>query len=137
MCSYLDCITLLLGEKTSANNHGSLNAGGNQGIGFETAKNLLSSSAAYHVILGSRKLGNGEEAVKKLQAGPGVKGTVSTIALDVTDDKSVDAAAEKIAAQYGRLDILVNNAGIVSLANPPSREKYRDVLNTKDRKSVV
>ncbi|KGO38832.1 Short-chain dehydrogenase/reductase SDR [Penicillium expansum] len=104
--------------------------GGNQGIGYETAKNLLRTSASYHVILGSRKLSNGEEAVKKLQAETDLKGTVSTIELDVTEDKSVDAAAEKVAADYGRLDILVNNAGIVSLANPPSRVEYRKVLDT-------
>jgi NAD(P)-dependent dehydrogenase (short-subunit alcohol dehydrogenase family) len=42
----------------------------------------------------------------------------------------VDAAAQKVTTDYGRLDILVNNAGIVSMANPPSREKYREVLNT-------
>lgn len=66
----------------------------------------------------------------KLQSEPDVKGTVSTIHLDVTDDKSVEAAAEQIAAEYGRLDILVNNAGIVALANPPSRETFREVLNT-------
>lgn len=87
-------------------------------------------SATYHVILGSRKIANGEEAVKKLQAETDVKGTVSVIEIDITDDKSVDDAAKKVAADYGRLDILVNNAGIVSMANPPSREDYRKVLNT-------
>ncbi|CAG7997112.1 unnamed protein product [Penicillium salamii] len=104
--------------------------GGNQGIGYETAKNLMQASTRYHVILGSRKQANGDEAVKKLQAEPDVKGTASTIELDVTDDRSVDAAAAKVAADYNRLDILVNNAGIISLANPPSREEYRKVLNT-------
>lgn len=107
-----------------------LYTGGNQGLGFETAKNILQASAAYHVIVGSRKLANGEEAVKKLQAETDIKGTVSAIEVDVTDDKSVDTAAAKVATDYGRLDVLVNNAGIVSLANPPSREKYREVLNT-------
>ena len=68
--------------------------------------------------------------MKQLEALPHVKGTASAIQLDVTDDKSVDAAAEKVAADHGRLDILVNNAGIVALAHPPSREKYREVLNT-------
>ncbi|KAJ5959557.1 Short-chain dehydrogenase/reductase SDR [Penicillium vulpinum] len=83
-----------------------------------------------HVIPGSRQLNNGEEAVKKLQADTDVKRTVSGIELDVTEDKSVDAAAEKVAVDYGCLDILVNNTGIVSLANPPSQKKYRNVLNT-------
>ncbi|KAI6790711.1 hypothetical protein KC361_g7765 [Hortaea werneckii] len=93
-------------------------AGTNQGIGFETAKSVLLGSSSFHVILGSRKLAMGEEAVQRLQAEAGIQGTVSSIQVDVTDDKSVEAAAKKVAADYGRLDILVNNAGIFSLANP-------------------
>lgn len=58
-----------------------------------------------------------------------MKGTASWVQIDVTDDKSVDAAAAQIASQYGKLDILVNNAGIVSLASPPSREALRQILD--------
>ena len=68
--------------------------------------------------------------MSKLQSEPNIQGTVSAIQLDVTDDESVDAAVEKVSTDYDRLDILVNNAGIVSMANPPSRQKYREVLNT-------
>ena len=80
--------------------------------------------------MGSRIQSNGEEAVRKLQDLPDVQGTASTIQIDVTDDQSVDAAAQKVTVDYGRLDILVNNAGIASLAEPPSREAFRKVLNT-------
>ncbi|KAI1482660.1 NAD(P)-binding protein [Daldinia eschscholtzii] len=104
--------------------------GGNQGVGYETAKNLVISSQDYHVILGSRDPSRGEAAAKEIQAAEGVKGTVSSTQIDVTDDKSVDAAAERVAAEYGRLDVLVNNAGIVSLASPPTREVFRRVLDT-------
>lgn len=79
--------------------------------------------------MGSRTLSKGEESAKALSALPGIKGTVSSIQIDVTDDKSVDEAAAQIAAQHGRLDILVNNAGIVSLINPPSRETFRKILD--------
>lgn len=58
-----------------------------------------------------------------------MKGTASWVQIDVTDDKSVDAAAAQIASQYGKLDILVNNAGIISLASPPSREALRQILD--------
>ncbi|MFD0852061.1 SDR family NAD(P)-dependent oxidoreductase, partial [Actinomadura adrarensis] len=37
---------------------------------------------------------------------------VEGIALDVTDQSTIDAAAELIEVRYGRLDVLVNNAGI-------------------------
>lgn len=122
----LDHIRHFINEINKAYYH----TGGNQGVGYETAKTLLTTSSIYHVILGSRELAKGENAVKMLQADTDLNGTVSAIKLDVTVDDSVDLAAEKVAVDYGRLDILVNNAGIVSLANPPSREDYRNVLNT-------
>src|SRR4051794_19532613 len=34
-------------------------------------------------------------------------------AIDVTNKEQVEAAANDVAAQYGRIDVLVNNAGIV------------------------
>src|SRR5699024_1393049 len=102
--------------------------GANQGIGFKTARSLLLSEN-YHVILGSRTPAKGEESAKTLSALPGINDTVSSIQIDVTDDKSVDDAATLIAAQHGRLDILVNNAGIVSLVNPPNRETFRKILD--------
>ncbi|KAI2613628.1 NAD(P)-binding protein [Hypoxylon fragiforme] len=104
--------------------------GGNQGVGYETAKNLLVFSSEYHVILGSRDPSKGAATVKQIQAVEGVKGTVSSTQIDVTDDKSVDAAAARIAYEFGRLDILVNNAGIVSTASPPTREVLRRILET-------
>ncbi|KAI1409803.1 NAD(P)-binding protein [Hypoxylon sp. FL1857] len=104
--------------------------GGNQGVGYETAKNLVLSSQDYHVVLGSRDISKGEVAAKEIQAVKGIKGTVSSTQIDVTDDQSVDAAAARIAAEYGRLDILVNNAGIVSMVSPPTRETFRRILET-------
>ncbi|KAI1390197.1 NAD(P)-binding protein [Hypoxylon trugodes] len=104
--------------------------GANQGVGYETAKNLVQSSRDYHVILGSRDASKGEAAAKKLQATEGVKGSVSSTQIDVTDGQSVDAAAARIATQYGRLDVLINNAGIVSMVRPPSREVFRRILDT-------
>ncbi|KAF4342479.1 oxidoreductase yusZ [Fusarium beomiforme] len=104
--------------------------GANQGVGFETAKNLVLSSVKYHVIIGSRDEAKGEMAARSLQALDDIKGTVSSIQIDVTDDNSVDAAAQTLTSEWGRLDILVNNAGIISMTSPPTREAFRTVLNT-------
>ncbi|KAM6508196.1 hypothetical protein FALCPG4_018078 [Fusarium falciforme] len=104
--------------------------GANQGVGYETAKNLVLSAADYHVILGSRDKAKGESAAKELQSVSGIKGTVSSTQLDVTDDGSVDGAAKRLGDEWGRLDVLVNNAGIISMASPPTREAFRTVLET-------
>ncbi|KAM0232960.1 hypothetical protein ACHAPO_007421 [Fusarium lateritium] len=104
--------------------------GANQGVGYETAKNLLLSSVDYHVIIGSRDETKGEAAASELRSLEYIRGTVSSIQIDVTDDRSVDAAALHITSEWGRLDILVNNAGIISMASPPTREAFRSVLET-------
>ncbi|KAN0079743.1 hypothetical protein V8E54_004957 [Elaphomyces granulatus] len=101
--------------------------GGNQGVGFETAKNVLLSSDSYHILIGSRDPKKGQEAVATLQQSYPIKGTASWVQIDVTDDNSVDAAAQNILSTYGRLDILVNNAGMLS-KEPSPRDALREIL---------
>lgn len=55
---------------------------------------------------------------------------MSSTQLDVTDQDSVDAAAQRAEVDFGRLDILVNNAGIMVMTTPPSRDALRAVLDT-------
>lgn len=76
--------------------------GGSTGLGHTAANRL--KKLGYHVYISSRN----EEKAAKAAAEIGV----SYIALDVTDEASVIAAAEAIRAKEGRLDILINNAGI-------------------------
>jgi len=82
--------------------------GANKGIGFETAK--IFAQKGFFVYLGSRKLENGLIAVEKLKA-EGID-NVAAIQLDVTDQRSVDAARKTLGDQIEVLDVLVNNAGI-------------------------
>jgi NAD(P)-dependent dehydrogenase (short-subunit alcohol dehydrogenase family) len=92
------------------NNPVALVTGANKGIGLEIAKGL--TSRGFTVLVGSRKLENGEVATKSI-------GThAHAIQLDVTDQASIAAAAERIRIEFGRLDVLVNNAGISHAARP-------------------
>jgi NAD(P)-dependent dehydrogenase (short-subunit alcohol dehydrogenase family) len=81
--------------------------GANKGIGFAIAQGL--GATGFTVAVGARDDVRREEAVERLRAA-GVD--AFGVALDVTSDDSVAAAAEAIEQTAGRLDVLVNNAGI-------------------------
>jgi NAD(P)-dependent dehydrogenase (short-subunit alcohol dehydrogenase family) len=81
--------------------------GGNRGIGFQTALDLKGQDVK--VVIGSRDLAQGEEAVKKLRAA-GVDADV--LKFDITRPTDYKAAYDYFNSKYGRLDVLVNNAGI-------------------------
>ena len=58
------------------------------------------------MLVGSRDFAKGEAAAREI--GPGA----IALQLDVTDQASIAAAAERVRAEFGRLDLLVNNAAI-------------------------
>ncbi|MDR6763683.1 NAD(P)-dependent dehydrogenase (short-subunit alcohol dehydrogenase family) [Flavobacterium sp. 2755] len=78
--------------------------GANKGLGEQVAKELVSNG--YLVLIGSRNFDNGKKVAENIGEG------AFPIQLDVTDAKSINAAAERIANEFGRLDLLVNNAAI-------------------------
>jgi NAD(P)-dependent dehydrogenase (short-subunit alcohol dehydrogenase family) len=78
--------------------------GANKGIGLQIAKDLATHD--FTVLVGSRSLENGEAAARSID------GDAHAIQLDVSDQASITAAAERITSEFGRLDVLVNNAGI-------------------------
>lgn len=80
--------------------------GANKGIGLETARQLGQQNIT--VIIAARDPKKGEAAAQTLRD-EGID--VRAIPIDVTDQKSIDAAAAAIERDFGRLDILVNNAG--------------------------
>ncbi len=81
--------------------------GANKGIGLETARQLARDHG-HTVLLGARDQVRGEEAAAGLR-GEGLD--VHFLSIDSTDEASVSAAAEEVAARFRRLDVLVNNAG--------------------------
>jgi len=86
--------------------------GANQGVGLQVAKEMV-ATGSYIVLVGSRDLAKGEAAAK--QIGP----DAIAIQIDVTDQASITAAAERIRKEFGRLDVLVNNAAISNTGRLP------------------
>lgn len=78
--------------------------GANKGIGLQIAKDL--AAHGFTVLVGSRNLDHGEAAAKSVAA------DARAVQLDVTNQATIAAAAERIRKEFGRLDVLVNNAGI-------------------------
>jgi NAD(P)-dependent dehydrogenase (short-subunit alcohol dehydrogenase family) len=92
--------------------------GANKGLGREVARRLL--AGGHDVWLAARDADRGREAAGALGGRP--------LVLDVTDDASVAAAAEQVAAAGG-LDVLVNNAGIAGAFTPVPETTPADVAH--------
>jgi NAD(P)-dependent dehydrogenase (short-subunit alcohol dehydrogenase family) len=78
--------------------------GANQGIGLQIAKEL--AGHGFTVLVGSRNFERGEAAARTIE------GDARALQLDVTDQASIAAAAERVGKEFGRLDVLVQNAAI-------------------------
>jgi NAD(P)-dependent dehydrogenase (short-subunit alcohol dehydrogenase family) len=78
--------------------------GANKGIGFAIASQLAQRGMT--VLVGARDRARREDALTRMS------GDVHGIELDVTDQGTVDRAAEEVGTRFGGLDVLVNNAGI-------------------------
>ena len=87
--------------------------GANQGIGLQIAKDLVAHG--FTVLVGSRNFERGEAAAKEV--GPDTR----ALQLDVTDQASITAAAERIRKELGRLDVLINNAAISNTSKLPGQ----------------
>jgi NAD(P)-dependent dehydrogenase (short-subunit alcohol dehydrogenase family) len=63
----------------------------------------------------------------------GIKGALSTVQLDVTDEKSIEEAAKHFQQQFRQLDVLMNNAGAgigSSSEDPNVKTRFQLCLET-------
>jgi NAD(P)-dependent dehydrogenase (short-subunit alcohol dehydrogenase family) len=101
--------------------------GANQGIGLQIARDLVAHG--FTVLVGSRNLERGEAAAREVGA------DARALQLDVTDQASIAAAAERVRSELGRLDVLVNNAAISHTRKLPGMSVEEFAKST--RPSVV
>ena len=87
--------------------------GANKGLGFETARQLI--ALGHTVYVGARDNDKARQAAEQL--GP----SAHPLLIDVTDEASVQAAADHVskAEADGGLDVLINNAGIAGTGTAP------------------
>ena len=97
--------------------------GANQGIGLQIAKDL--AAHGFTVLVGSRNLERGEAAAREV--GPDAR----ALQLDVTDQASVTAAAQRVGNEFGRLDVLVQNAAISNTSRLPGQSVEEYVKTTR------
>jgi NAD(P)-dependent dehydrogenase (short-subunit alcohol dehydrogenase family) len=97
--------------------------GANQGIGLQIAKDL--AAHGFTVLVGSRNFERGEAAAREV--GPAAR----ALQLDVTDQASVTAAAQRVGNEFGRLDVLVQNAAISNTSRLPGQSVEEYVKTTR------
>jgi NAD(P)-dependent dehydrogenase (short-subunit alcohol dehydrogenase family) len=93
--------------------------GASSGIGEATAERL--AAAGYAVFGTSRR------------AAPGGQRSFEMLTLDVTSERSVEAAVKEVIRSAGRIDVLVNNAGFgvaPAGAEESSTEQARSIFDT-------
>ncbi|MDQ8014921.1 MAG: SDR family NAD(P)-dependent oxidoreductase, partial [Flavobacterium nitrogenifigens] len=95
--------------------------GGNSGIGYAAAADLVAKGAKV-IITGRNK-----EALAKAKSELNVTGIVA----DQSDLKSIDNLVEEVKAKFGKVDILFLNAGIAAFAplNSASEDHYDSIMN--------
>ena len=112
--------------------------GANKGIGLATVKKLLESFSDTYLLLGSRDLTRGKQALESLLKDDyELKDRIYLVQIDVEQDDSVNSAAEEVGETFGKtpgtLYGIVNNAGIGNSIN--SLEKILQV-NTYGPKRI-
>jgi NAD(P)-dependent dehydrogenase (short-subunit alcohol dehydrogenase family) len=96
--------------------------GANKSLGYETARRLI--AAGHTVLIGARDPQRGQAAAEALGA--------RFVQIDVTDDASVQAAADDVAAHEGTVDVLVNNAGVSGPFTPADELTAADAAAVYD-----
>lgn len=93
--------------------------GSTDGIGFETAKLLV--SLGHHVLLHGRNPSKLDKALSAISA-PSAGGSVESYVADLSVMGDVERLARAVAGMHSRLDVLINNAGVYNTSEPVTND---------------
>lgn len=105
--------------------------GANSGVGYATTQVLAAAPENFHIIMTGRSLAKVQQAKTEIEStDPSTKSHLTALHLDVTDSKSIRAAAESVSQQFGRLDVLINNAAVGGSKNPDITARFQYAMDT-------
>lgn len=96
--------------------------GANSGLGLEAARALAEKGA--HVVMACRNTEKGKAAAA------GIKGSVETMALDLSSLKSISAFAKALGERHPRVDVLMNNAGVMAIPRAVTADGFEMQFGT-------
>lgn len=102
--------------------------GGARGIGKRICQVFLGEGASIYIFDVNQE--EGERTINEFRSAYEVS-KVNFLKVDITDEKSVEQATEKIIGAEGKIDILVNNAGVTrdNLILRMSLEDWKKVID--------
>ncbi|WP_350404874.1 SDR family oxidoreductase [Pseudomonas sp. W17] len=98
--------------------------GASSGIGAHLAR--IAARAGARVVLAARRVDRLEQVARDVEW---ECAQVLSVALDVTDRASVEAAFDAAEARFGVVDVVLNNAGIGNGQRPLELARYRIRVN--------
>jgi NAD(P)-dependent dehydrogenase (short-subunit alcohol dehydrogenase family) len=112
--------------------------GSNKGIGYEAVKLLSLQQPDATILLGSRSIQNGNEAIERMKSSdlshPFTN--IKVLELDITAPSSLASAVEHIRSTYHTLDFLIHNSGISELNGDIKHPAIFDV-NVRGTKATI
>jgi NAD(P)-dependent dehydrogenase (short-subunit alcohol dehydrogenase family) len=90
--------------------------GSNQGLGYETARQL-SKHPHIHLFLSGRNAERVQQALESISKEDGCKAVLDSVIIDVGDDDSIKAAVKEVEAKLGdaALDVLVVGSALARM----------------------